>query len=386
MCFRDGRVLNFTVSISNSLKILTIGDSLSVQFSESLDEIMGGADLSSRTVLWEAWSGHIGGSIVWPTYGGGATGTFRMTALLSGKNEGKPPANIAGGGWNFKQVDRFLKHEMYGLEMVREKEFGEEMSRRSKEGIRDPVTRPTNSTPMLGKFDVVVFRTMHGWMPLEDLNPGRFMEAIHLAGKLFGAETVILQTIPFSNNVKTISDLKAVDRINANMRNVAKNWNPQNPSIPTKYVVVQEYGQYVNHVIWSNARHLGYNVSDPIGADPRVFETEGPTFLLDRLSSSEEYPPSIPMVCIDLESLGERRDKCDRNSLFSDGMHVCPENLSFRYAAGLACLVGCVYNRYTPENDGHMQECVRECNDQFMSLVPIHNDWVDDNVTLASFA
>ena len=347
---------------------------------------MGGADLSSRTVLWEAWSGHIGGSIVWPTHGGGATGTFRMTALLSKKGENKPPANHGGGGWNIKHVNRFLNHEMYGLEMIREKEFGEEMARRSREGVRDPVTKPTNSTPTLDKFDVIVFRTMHGWMQLEELTPNRFMEAIHLAGYLFKAETVILQTIPFSNNVKTVSDLKAVDRINANMRNIANNWNPQNPSFPIKHVLVQEYGQYVNHVIWSNARHLGYKISDPIDAEPTVFETEGPTFLLDRLNNSDGYPPSIPMVCSDLKSLGETRDKCDRNSLFSDGMHVCPENLSFRYAASLACLVGCVYNRNSPENGRNMQGCVKECNYQFMSLVPIHNDWIDNNVTLASFA
>ena len=64
-------------------------------------------------------------------------------------------------------------------------------------------------------------------------------------------------------------------------------------------------------------------------------------------------------------------------------MHVCPERLSFRYAASLACLIGCVYNRNgSYEQDLH--GCEKECNDLFMTVVPIDEEWVGA-VTLAAF-
>lgn len=314
-----------------------------------------------------------------------------MTGLLSKSREGKPPANSGGGGWSMKDVNRFLYHEMGGLEMMRE-QAKEEIRMKRKEYSRkrdpnepeDPMEKINQNTPPLGGFDVVIFRVMHGWMKTDEITPSRLTEAIHLAAELFGANTVILQTIPFTNNVKTEEDWKGINRLNAVIRNIAKNWHPKNSTLPDQ-IMVHEYGQYVNHIIWSNARHIGYDVSDPLNADANVFETEGPKFLFERLNDGQEYSPSIPMVCSDMASLGDKHDKCNRNYLFSDGMHVCPERLSFRYAVGLACLVGCVYNR-CDEGEGDVRGCERECNDLFMSVVPIDDGWIDDNVTLASYA
>jgi hypothetical protein len=324
----NGRVLDFTIKISTSLKLLSIGDSVTIQYSYSLDEILGGASLSSRTVLWESWSGHVGGSVVYPTFGGGASATWRMTGLLSRTGEGMPAANKEkgkGGGWSMKHVKRFLNHEQFGLEMVRMQEKAEahvKMKKQSPNESRDVAfTKNTvNSTPSLKKFDVVIFRTMHGWMNTDEITANRFLEAMQLSTELFGVETVILQTIPFTNNVKTEDDWNAINRINDMMRDIAKSWNTQNsaPKMP-KHILVQEYGQYVNHIIWSNARYLGYNVSDPLDATHEMFITEGPTFLFDRLNDGKEWSPSIPMVCSDMESLGQKRDKCNRNYLFSDG-------------------------------------------------------------------
>lgn len=327
--------------------------------------MLGGDELSSRTLLWDAWPGHVGGSIVSPTYGNGVSATWRMTGLLSIKGEGRPPANSAGGGWSMKDVNMFLEHRNSNGDLL-------------------------SNAPPVEKFDVVLFRTTHGWMSAKELTYNRFIEAISLAGQLLRAKTVVLQTIPFTNNIKTVGDWKEMYRINSMIRDIAKNWNHHNSTTTTsvKHVLVHEYGQYVNHIIWKNAKYLGYNVSDPIGANKdAILEKEGPTFLFDRLKDGQQFSASIPMVCSDLESLGVSRDKCNRNYLFSDGMHVCPERLSFRYGVGLACLIGCVYNRDDddPGQDG-IRGCERECNDLFMSVVPIDNDWVDGNVTLASFA
>lgn len=86
-----GRVLDFTTTISTSLKILHVGDSVTMQMAETLDEMMGGHELDSRKVLWDAgFGGANGGTIVAPTRGGGMNGGWRMTSLLHWAGQGMP--------------------------------------------------------------------------------------------------------------------------------------------------------------------------------------------------------------------------------------------------------------------------------------------------------
>lgn len=98
---------------------------------------------------------------------------------------------------------------------------------------------------------------------------------------------------------------------------------------------------------------------------------------------------------------------CERNILFNDGMHFCTETLAARIGAGVACLLGCVYNRRGSPSDGtaisfeeegkqfnattpleirtlKIKACEQQCNDQFMSVRPIRESWI--NTTLASFS
>jgi hypothetical protein len=81
-----------------------------------------------------------------------------------------------------------------------------------------------------------------------------------------------------------------------------------------------------------------------------------------------------------LVSMRKHLTKC-----LSDSMHVCPERLSFRYAASLACLMGCVYNQNN-RNARDLSGCEKECNDFFMTVVPIDEEWINADVTLAAFA
>ncbi|KAL7487002.1 hypothetical protein ACHAW6_015581 [Cyclotella cf. meneghiniana] len=377
-----GRVLDFTTTISTSLKLLSIGDSVTIQLSEAIDESLGGRQLNSRTILWETWIGHDGGTVVWPTFGGGAAATWRMTGLLSRSREGKPPPNNPGGGWSMTDVKRFLDHEM-----VRQYKQMDVLQMTQPQPIKlSDAFESAKRNATIGSFDVVTLRVMHGWMKTEEITPDRLLEAIHLASELFGVECVILQTIPFTNNVKTAQDLNEINKLNDVVRNISHTWNPVNSTLPLKNVLVQEFGQYYNHIIWSNGRHLGYNVSRPLGANPLMFQSEGPDFLYDRLKDGKQWSPSIAMVCSDMNSLGSKRDKCNRNYLFSDGMHVCPESMASRYAASLACLMGCVYNSDQVQNKVNLRSCEKECNELFMSVMPVHGSWVDDEVTLASYA
>ncbi|KAL9186865.1 hypothetical protein ACHAXT_010585 [Thalassiosira profunda] len=362
---RTGRVLDFTATISTDLKLLHLGDSVMVQLSQAFDEAAGGLALGSRRKVWEAWRGHDGGTMVAPTFGGGATALWRMTALLSMSRKGRPPANSAGGGWSDKEIEALTG---YSYEV---------------EG------QPHNAT--IGSLDVVIYRVMHGWMKSNEITHARLVEAVELCGEILGATTVVLMTIPFTNNVKTIEERRQVKEINGDIRLIARGWHARNDT-SVQNVLVMEYGNYYDHLIWSNARYLGYNVSYPLRATQATFESEGENFLLDRLNDGAAWSAAIPMVCHDMESLGTERSKCNRNHLFLDGMHVCPERVAARYAAGAACLIGCAHNEKEGEGDTakdrllpekEMRACEKSCNEQFMSVMPVEDSWI--NATLASF-
>ncbi len=275
---RSGRVLDFTVTISTNLKLLFIGDSIMVQLAQVFDELLGGRESENRKVLWESWSGHEGGTVVAPTRGGGVSANWRMTGLLSKSNYGRPPANRVGGGWSNFEINSFLNHSYHPRSKVE--------------------SQPQNSA-IIGNFDVVLFRVMHGWMQLNEITHERLVEAVELSNELLGAITVVLITIPFTNNVITEEDLAMVSEINEDIREISRTWHLRNNSdTGVQNVLVIEYGMYCDQIIWSNARHLNYSVSTPLGAPFNLFDLEGPSFLLDRLDVPGglygKFPPSVP--------------------------------------------------------------------------------------------
>ncbi|KAL7530037.1 hypothetical protein ACHAXR_004550 [Thalassiosira sp. AJA248-18] len=378
-----GRVLDFTTTISSNLNILQIGDSLTIQLAQALDEMLGstGHELPNRRhQIWEAYKGGEGGTLVAPTRGGGIHGAWRITGLLSAANRGKPETkNKVGGGWNYHQVFPFLRH----------------------------IYPHQGQNVTVGKIDVVIFRVMHGWMTVEEITRERVVEAAELAHSVLGAETIVFFTVPMTNNVKTVDMLNGVNGINDMIRDVARNWHLQHNSTT---VLVMDYAAYSNHVMWTNARQMGYNVSNPLDAavlgDSKVFDLEGPKFLLERLKL-KEWPPSIPMVCSKKPPPESGGAYCERNILFNDGMHMCTETLAARLGSAIACLLGCVYNRRgggskTEENSDttkstllerrelKIRACERQCNEQFMSVMPMKESWINHatatTTTLASFS
>lgn len=101
------------------------------------------------------------------------------------------------------------------------------------------------------------------------------------------------------------------------------------------------------------------------------------------------HAPSIPMVCafpIDppFTTKNETAGDCFFNRVSRDGMHWCIESLGSRYSANIACLLGCVYNGEGPQNGQDLRQCEQECNEQFMSLVPVDESWLSTNATMFS--
>ncbi|KAL7538445.1 hypothetical protein ACHAXR_008553 [Thalassiosira sp. AJA248-18] len=355
----SGRVLDFTATISTNLKILFIGDSVMMQLAQAFDQmVMGGVNNqnhentsgnSTRKFLWKHWiTAQDGGTVVAPTRGGGVSGSYRMTGLLSRsynmtgmltktktgeliklerpiqfpykkfQEEEIGMIDALGrpirGAWRQEQIDHLLYHSYMNPSSLSGKHHNQQQQ-------QSPTT--------IGKFDVCIIRVMHGWMPFQAITHERLVEAIELSGKLLGAKTVVIMTVPFTNNVKNKDNVNKMNAINEDIRQIARDWDASSKSgSGVQHVLVLEYGTYYNHIIWSSGIHLGYSgLTHPLKATQKTFDAEM-AFAQDRLKQ-RFFAPSIPMVCGDMTSLESKdRTNCNRNFLFKDGQHICPETLA----------------------------------------------------------
>ena len=332
-----------------------------IQLAKAMDVFLGGYAMDTRSVKWSEFQGVTGeaGSVVDPTYGGGIPWKLRMQTVFGGR------------GSTFVRRTRTLRNRNLA---------------------------PGNDTKVWFDYDAIMLRIMHGWIEIKKITEELIIVGIMKSNEVFGVETVILLTIPFTNNVVTPSIWEMCQRANEIMCNVSNTWHARDEEekFGVRNILVMEYGMYNNHLIWTNGRNLGYDVSHPLDLPygDRPFMNES-AFLFDRLTKKygpagtlrEELSPSITMVCNDWESLyASKNATCNRNRLFRDGMHVCSETFGHRYGVVVACLLGCVYNRNNA-NDSRTQEriraCERSCNWQFMSVRPIEEGWLGS--TLGAF-
>jgi hypothetical protein len=177
---------DFTVTIQTNMKIISVGDSVLMQFHEVLEESVGmlwnDTFVGKRHVYHNAWGEHESVSVSAPVNGGGVLAAFRMTGLLlqSGKGRKPPnegPAPNGAGGWKPEHVQELLTHQ-YNL------------------STGDTTTTTTTTT--VTSFDTMIFRIPHGWLSLDVITKENLQEAILLGHELFGVRTVIIHSLFFN--------------------------------------------------------------------------------------------------------------------------------------------------------------------------------------------
>ena len=402
-------VLKFKTTISTNLKILFLGDSITQQFASNFyGSVLGEEHEGGHVVLRSFKNGasddprvclHVCRSVVAPVRGGGVCAYWRVLELMSAKNEA-PYVNCKNEkGWSANESVALSNHRYSHPAggpnaLVRENSTRDN---RSTVWYVTPIHGEELKPFSVAAFDCVVLRVPHGWMDLHEITRDRIVEEVELLHALFGARAVVISTLPFNNNVVTRSDWRHLIEINGMIRDVAKNWTKPPPNKEgVRWVLVQEFGNFTNQILWENARRLGYdNVSVPDFARQDAWEEAGAEFLLDRLQQAGSIPsklsPSIPMVCskpLSFKKIINVTD-CPRNKISSDGMHWCMESLGARYAASIACLLGCVFNGEGSEalrSDENVKKCEQACNDQFMSLVPVEKTWIGNETTIFSMS
>ncbi|KAL7547422.1 hypothetical protein ACHAWF_010723 [Thalassiosira exigua] len=387
-------VLNFTTTISTNLKLVFIGDSISEQLAESFDSTVLGDGFERNRMAQTYRNGrgninlHQCVSVASPIRGGGVSAFWRIATLMSASTKEYPYlCEHRWRTWNERPALALLDH--------RYSDDGKSFDHR----YFHPKINETGTKDLpysVAAFDVVILRVPHGWLKIKEITRERIIEAINLSNIYLGARTVIIATLPLNNNVLTPSDWDGVAKINQMIRDVAHDWKPPNghPG-EVQWVLVQEFGNFTNQIVWMNAKHVGLTNSSTPDFSKGGWELAGVDFLLKRLSAEPFWSPSIAMVCAEptyptVNEKNEKVEDCIRSKISRDGIHWCVETLGPRYSASIACLLGCVHNGKEPTTDRRhrdmVMQCERKCNDQFMSILPIKEEWSDGRISLFSKA
>eukprot|EP00956_Cyclotella_meneghiniana_P029627 scaffold72399_cov49-Cyclotella_meneghiniana.AAC.8 len=378
---------------------------------------------------------HVCSSISTPVHGGGVVAYYRLLDLPYRGGEKTYVYCKNEKGWSKSDVRELINYELKANDgqtrplVLANSSHDNAQTTWYKSTDADQGFSNT-STERVGKFNAIVLRPPGpGWMELHEITRERIIESILLLHDLFGVETVILSTLMFNNNVLTFKDWEDMLKINEMITDVANTWNGDASGV--KFVLVQDMAAFTNAILWMNANHLGYNVSFCItkqNSEQDVhdkWDLENSKFLLHRLhmkGNGWKFNPSISMVCntapicipeiVTLPNgtsidVGKLNDLCEMNvtadpsqcffNRFSrDGMHWCVETIGPRYSASIACLLGCIYNgdmdkKYekatNDKKDNIMSSiryCENECNQRFMSLLPVEQYWLDSKVNVYS--
>mmetsp|Transcript_9894 Transcript_9894/g.21440 ORF Transcript_9894/g.21440 Transcript_9894/m.21440 type:complete len:563 (+) Transcript_9894:27-1715(+) len=403
---RGGRILDFSTSIATDLKIMFLGDSVAEQFSKAFEAAATGvpgeiARLEAEEVkkINSTILSHIpdssrhviahfvvGGKprqcvfVTGPVRGGGVVALWRVVKLFSMSRKNANACNAPAGGWRESHFHEMLQHEYL--------DPGDDSRNASQSMIR------------VNWFDAVVLRIQLGWMKPASITREGINETITLCRDYIGANTVVIMTINFTNDVHNPNEWQWAHAMNNNIRELAQMFNEEARATDSKFrVLIMEFSDFTTQVHWANARTIldptNKTLAYPNLDHPNVSNPDyglGGNFLFDRFKPwhrEDRHPHSIPTVCSRMldnfvDNNGVERRNCKRNAIMRDGLHWCESSVGPRYHAGLACLLGCVYNRNNVSLEGDLSGCERACNKQFMSLVPLDESWLNAGTTLFS--
>jgi len=350
----DGRLFDFTTTVSTDLRLVFMGDSLGHQFCQGFEAAVLGRGHERKRTVQKSYN--IGRKIFdclassAPVRGGGAVAFWRYTKLLQRKAWAKiTPCYSNERLWGENFLMELLDHK-----------FSDE---------------PEGREMTVDQFDAAVVRIPHGWMAAEEITKERLEEVVTFAQNLLGVRVVIFTTVGLDNNAIGPEQWAGVEKINEYVHDIAKNFKPTSVD-GVQWIMVQEWSRFTSQIIRENGLSMGYNISSN-------------DFYFERLVGGEtSWAQSVPMVCAN-KPKDNLHSECKRNKISPDGIHWCVETLGPRFTASIACLLGCAYNERPPDRAtqrgvSSLRKCEHECNEQFMSLTRIGDEYIGKGLTLHS--
>lgn len=376
--------LDFQAKISTPLKVLIMGDSVGIQYSQALQEATD-AHHSDRKVLRYSWGEHEGIHIASPVRGGGAIAGWRITGMLREEqiDNHKQMPNSGGGGWMKGDV-KIIKR---ALATMSKQQNSSDISL-SSESLQPSLCEVPEATAkrvtvvepaadgqddknecLEEDFDIVIHQFPFGWLEkptTESITYEKIHEAVQLSHKYFGAKTVILQTIPVQNNV--IDMITELEAVNNAIFNYSNSYEYVDNKISVQNVLVMDVAKFSYELFAHNAAALGMitNRTDTID---QSLKNNSIAHLLNPLLENrtkccnDKFPQIIGFTCAEKSF---NTDDCVKTRYSRDGMHWCMDEVGGRINGGFACLLKCIEQESNVSEQ--LRECEKQCNDQFMSL------------------
>jgi len=314
--FSAPNILDFQTQITSSLKILILGDSVGIQLSQALQESMG-ATIHKRKVLKYAWRKHEGVHLATDARGGGMVAGYRITGMFQNKQKNNKfqLAPVPGGGWMQEHVD-LLKEALVN-------------ATRTKTSLNDSGSGGNNASD--SEFDVVILQFPYGWLerPKEEaFTPISLKEAVDTSHRVFGAKTVILQTVPMQNNYENLH--RELIYVNNAIEDFVKAYQPPADGSGVQSVLLMDLAFLSMNLFVHNAVGMDMVPSkalDILDSSDSLREKEGK--LVDYLNKTleqrldccnPEYKEVVAFSCGVPVKSGKY---CQRNMYSFDGMHWC---------------------------------------------------------------
>ena len=350
---------NFTTSIKTNSRIIVMGDSVGIQISTYLQDLLQG-DGDTKILKMPLGMGkdpkpsiHVTSPLSNDGQYGAIAG-WRLTGILQRDSFNWAPANY-NRGWHKEDVINLRDR----ITNTTAKMPNETMHIRNITGLG--VTKKEYFTiqhSISGDFDVMIFRTPSpSWIKLEDVTYDTLQETIELANQLFGVHTVVLISLDYNNNVLTGEMRELIKIKNELMLDFARKWTRSPPDEGVQTVLVLNYAELSGSMIQENARLLGFDINNSSYLDKKLVG-------INKMNKKiESHRLSIAHVCS--ESVPNDSKDCTRNAITEDGMHMCTNIVGPRLVAGLFCQLQCTS---LDDKADKSWICVEECNKDFMNL------------------
>jgi hypothetical protein len=374
-------VLDFTTFLTTDLKIIVMGDSVAMQISQSLEEVLG-ATPKNRHVYRYSFGPNEGLHISAPIRGGGVVAGWRLLGMLLRHNVHRKLPNV-GPGWSRQDVYNVTHHVYNATTNDNYTSKGKQQQQKTE------TTTPTSRQQVVGSFDVLLFHIPIGWIQnYESINRDTLMETVLLAGELFGVETVVFNVPSFTNNIVTAQQLQSLRAVQNRVVQFANDFavllsasrNSNTTTTTVRHVLTLRMDRLMDETMEWNARLMGMRIPNATeittlstattakGTTTANAETDWRLVALGRpvrkgktrfIHHVAQSCAALPIGAPTNNSTSNPSSKppppppptCTPNYFSLDGMHVCMETMGGRLFAGLGCVLGCVYNNNHDRND-----------------------------------
>ena len=127
----------------------------------------------------------------------------------------------------------------------------------------------------VGQFDAIVLRIQLGWMKPQAITREGILESITLCRDFLEAQTVVIMTINFTNDVHNPNEWAWAGSMNKEIRGLAQEFNQNSTDSRSSFrVQIMEFSDFTTQVHWANARtilaHSGQTYKYPNLRPPNV--------------------------------------------------------------------------------------------------------------------